>query len=1026
MLLATISWCGLSSSANLNHAPSSDKSLEDFKASVYPLLKRSASGCFDCHSTDSNSELVFSGNAEEDLQMLIDGQYLGTGPDSLISRLTSSNEKLRMPKDDDAWQKNEIGQLKSFIASLTKARLGSTAVDEQFPRALLLPYSGPRPTEVDNQFISYRQLKAKIEVIFEDDWVRQGIDRFAENVALFGGADFKTRFNESRVPNAAFLTGLEMLADDVAHDSYEQRRGPFKQWRNPSASPLESKEATEEYRDAISRLYESVLFRLPTKKEIANAYTLLQDIYRTKDLISVRNHQLAFELKVADPESGFERTQIVEIPVNGDRLEIHQQIIDESGDPSDNDKSVGSCVIGPVVELSPDTLGQRLVIHNLGTHQNVSISGVKISSLDGDDDRSVTLTTSSPDVQIDGAWEQVDRDGHKSLEDRNNHKGLSTVTFPLKVKQEGRYRVTMMWRADPGNANNVFTELFAKGAGNRLVSSISPTLPDPGEAHLTYDCGDDAVAFFQPEPTFQFDNHGYVEISNRSTRKRVTAGAVEFLDHIDRENRFLIDSREAEGNESWATFDEGAFRAYNVKGQKLHDDNKQKGELSLRYAPAANASENASEKQSVSTWNPELFYDVRIYFPGKANQESQVPVVVKANKSSPVIQLEYPPIAKSDAVLRLDASKSYTVQQSKLQFSWRQISGLPVELGETSQPVIEFLVPRPDINQFAWSSLCAGLIRHPDFLFTRPPTFFSTVGLKQRQKMQLVKISLDLVGRPPSSAELKMLDEGQPLGKLIDDYLDSGEFREFYFHRIRLMLESHGTEMQDEPARVWSYVAFNDRPFQEILTGEYTVNKEFKRQARPTYHGKTGLLTTTGFIQGKPGLPHYNYAAQVSMLFLGYVYDVPDDIVEQREGVTALGTTDPNSACYSCHKVLTPLAFQRMNWTDEGLFRTRDENDLLIDATDRGCVAEYAFPGKGMEAFATQAVRKERFIRTMINTHINFYFGRPLRHREDERVFYKQLWDHVHSNGFKIRELIRAIMNSPEYQGGGMYPVRRE
>ena len=29
------------------------------------------------------------------------------------------------------------------------------------------------------------------------------------------------------------------------------------------------------------------------------------------------------------------------------------------------------------------------------------------------------------------------------------------------------------------------------------------------------------------------------------------------------------------------------------------------------------------------------------------------------------------------------------------------------------------------------------------------------------------------------------------------------------------------------------------------------------------------------------------------MLFLGYVYDVPDEIVEQREGVTALGTTDP-------------------------------------------------------------------------------------------------------------------------------------
>ena len=290
--------------------------------------------------------------------------------------------------------------------------------------------------------------------------------------------------------------------------------------------------------------------------------------------------------------------------------------------------------------------------------------------------------------------------------------------------------------------------------------------------------------------------------------------------------------------------------------------------------------------------------------------------------------------------------------------------------------------------------------------------------------MQLVKISLDLVGRPPNMEEFKQLNDGAKLRDMVDGYLESSEFRDFYFHRIRLMLESHGTELDDEPARLWSYVAFNDRPFQEILTGEYSVDSDFKKKDRPAHHGKTGLLTTTGFVQGKPGLPHYNYAAQVSMLFLGYVYEVPDEIVEQREGVTALGTTDPNSACYSCHKILTPLAFQRMNWTDEGVFRTRDENDMPIDASDRGCVAEYPFAGEGMAAFASQAVRKERFIRTMINTHVNFYFGRPMRHRHDERLLYKRLWDNVHANEFKIRELIRAIVTSPEYLNGGGKPAQ--
>ena len=252
---------------------------------------------------------------------------------------------------------------------------------------------------------------------------------------------------------------------------------------------------------------------------------------------------------------------------------------------------------------------------------------------------------------------------------------------------------------------------------------------------------------------------------------------------------------------------------------------------------------------------------------------------------------------------------------------------------------------------------------------------------------------------------------------MVDEYLTSSEFRDFYFHRIRLYLESQGTASQDEPARLWSYIAFNDRPFQEILTANYSVDESFNRVSRPEQHGRTGVLTTKGFIEGKPGLPHYNYAAQVTMLFLGYVYEVPPEIVEQREGVTALGTTDPNSNCYSCHKILTPLAFQRSNWNDLGEYRAKDDDGTNIDASDRGVVAEYPFKGNGLEAFALQAVKKERFIRTIINTHVSFYFGRPLRYREDERLLYKRLWDVAHDSDFSLKAVIRAIVLSPEYVG---------
>jgi hypothetical protein len=60
-------------------------------------------------------------------------------------------------------------------------------------------------------------------------------------------------------------------------------------------------------------------------------------------------------------------------------------------------------------------------------------------------------------------------------------------------------------------------------------------------------------------------------------------------------------------------------------------------------------------------------------------------------------------------------------------------------------------------------------------------------------------------------------------------------------------------------------------------------------------------------------------------------------------------------------------------------------------------------------------VKKERFIRTIIDTHFTFYFGRQMRYRQDERALYKAVWDAVHADDFKIRTLIRALVTSPEY-----------
>ncbi|MCA9126060.1 MAG: hypothetical protein KDB22_03205 [Planctomycetales bacterium] len=1009
-----------------------------FEAELYQFIADQTSGCVDCHGSEATSSLVLTGNATSDFRLLLDGGYLNPhGPDTLVARLASENPRRRMPKDAPAWPRQRIERFEAIVSQLQVLQhVSGVKPDEQFPRALLEPYhqsaSGAVGGNDQKRFLTFRQLKGKIAAQFDDDATRGDRDLFAEHIAAFGGADFTKRFNESTTPTASFLSAMEQLARELAQHAFRQRSGPFAGLELPQISPLSASIQATEFVDAITTLYQRVLFRKPTEKELSSSFELLCEIYRLEDELSQRSFQTAFELTVHDPESNVRSVQTVSFPVQGDRLSVRQFIVDQQqrkmGDEhvwvdrifrplvdqlsqrvlyvGNTNDAQGEFQLGQHVELKVHEQDQRIVVHNASSHRNVSFSGVEIRDQAGllvSD-----IAVDSPGVALDGAWELETRDGFSSAEDRNRNKGSSTITVPLKVEKDGQYSVKIRWRASASNASNVVVELHAHNASNTMVNPQLLLPSEPGLAHFTYDCGIDTVPYRQIDGRFRFDDESYIEISNRGTIATVTAGAIELVRCSD-EKAFVIDSSDAEGSDQWEAYDEGRFRAYNVKGKKLHDGNKDKGERSLRYRIRS-----LSSKAAENGWDPDATYNVRIYYPGKRDQETRVPVVIKSVRSAPIIQVAHPIVAKADASIQLDASRSYTTQDSRLEYTWRQLAGPVVSFQTTNTPRIEFAIPRTRIQQVAWSTLCAALLRHPDFLFVEPPSY-ATASVEDRERLLLVKLALDLLGRSPTRAEVTAWEQGQTIEQFVDQFLQSEEFKEFYFHRIRLYLESQGNPMQDEPARLWCHIAFEDRPFQEILTAEYTADEQFRRVERPKYHGKTGLLTTQGFIDGKPGLPHYNYAAQVSMLFLGYVYEVPPEIVDQREGVTALGTTDPDSVCYSCHKILTPLAFQRLNWTDSGEFVHSDASGNAIDASDRGAAADYPFPGEGMEAFAIQAAQKERFIRTIINTHVGFYFGRPLRFREDERMLYKQLWKNVHDHQFQIRELIRCIVTSDEY-----------
>ncbi|MEI6233574.1 MAG: hypothetical protein WCT04_11010 [Planctomycetota bacterium] len=997
-----------------------------FEKELWPLLTRTKGDCTHCHDGDTKSQLeIPDDNADTAFKhLLTEDRFDLKSPSGLMARLISKDVKLVMPPPTSKapWTDAEISLLKNFTTDMQpKIRADATKMDEMFPIELLSKYAQkPSSDQGGNTFLTYYQLKKKVKTIFNDDWKRDEKDLFNENIALFGGADFVRSYNESSKASATFLTAVDVMGQDIGSRAYVQATGPFASRAKSLPSATGMTAPSDAYKTEITNLYRRLLHRDPMNDEIDSAFKFIQTVGKSENQIALQPQTLRFSLTVSDADGQSTRREF-SIPVINDNCGLYQEFVNQNI----SEKTKAKKKLGAVFTFKANDDAGMFMLSNSATAGNVSLAGIEITGplVNGTGGETKTIGMKDPSVKLFGAWKFVDRTP-PAYEDGNDNKGSSSISIPIRVEKSGQYEIIVLFKQnDVGgektskgkpiptstNAENVLVEVLSYDPTRHAIEATKP-VPPKGEAHFKIDETVSNIKFYDLKTIFQFGAADGVEINNIGTKKPVVADACIFAlepkEGTKIEEKFTIKGNEAEGHEQWKDYDPGRFKPYNSVGPKLFFDNgEKKSDLKMVYKPS----------MKKDSWKPAEYYRVRLVVPGKAGNETQAPVIVRAQKSSPIIQLNPPLRLHVGGEAVLDAANTYNLQRSKLTFSWVQTAGPRVEIADPSAPRVTFKVPALGAQQAAWEGLCRALLQHPDFLFTRPPSLEKINDKAARAKLQLVKIAQDLVGRTPNHDELAKLKEGQSLEKFVDDYLKSTEFKDFYFHRIRLTLESHGGDSEDEPARLWTYICLNDVSFKEILSADYSVDAQFKKTDRPAYHGKTGVLTMKGFIDGKPGLPHFNYAAVVCEKFLGYIFEVPANIVAQREGATAASTTHPASACYSCHKILTPLALQRNRWDDKGKYLTKEDKGKPIDDSDQGLVPSYPFKGNGMEAFATQAQHKERFIRTMIQTHFIFFFGREMRYEDDERGLYKKLWDNAAASNYSIKQMLKTMILSPEY-----------
>ena len=1006
-----------------------------FESEIYPLLERNVNGCRTCHNAESTQAFQVLESPVATFSLLLERELLAVGdPMSIPGRVSSGDEELRMPKAGhlDRTEMDRIGRFSQELArALERGHEGSPASpDERFPISLLLTYDGPMQEERVRRRMSYYQLRRSFETLFGARWLAaSGPDPFQHKAAAFGGADFQSSFEASRAVSANYLAAIQQVSREVARRYVSAPQESLFDAFDPD---VDASAARKRAVRNVSALYERILFREPSAAETELSLKLVRNLQQ----LPVAERTVRFSLEVADEHGQRDRKEI-DIKLRPSKARVTRIALDQTRVSEREDPWVRIGNAPFRFESANADHFVRLVARP-GNHVT-AFDAVKLVPVKKGAEvaEPIVLDNLAPECVLSGEWEPVAKEGERSraggpkkkyeqelhvigsnhLETRSAGSELATATMALRIPDDGEYNVYLSWPAVPRAAPAAIVEVHSATPPADVPQATFEGAPATGFATVFLDQTESTLSAdgrtqwrLIHERVFLSGESDYVQVGNRgvdSAESVIAADAIKFTP-LDGGEEIVIDNSSAEGFEAsdgWAT--DQLVRNLPGRGKMYGDD-------LLHYPPSKSGEpikdiEVDPAKRVWARYRPiqdgqyrSGWYSVSVWTPGGHTHADWVAWDIHGSEFAPVAAIEPAPTFYTGESATLNAAGTYHPAGQRLTYRWSHNGhdiGLRIRGSDTATP--RFAVPPLQSARPGWAGLIEGLLQSPEFLMPSDSP-------RADPRTRLARVALDLVGRLPTPAEIRRFERLGRLGSMLDDYLDSDDFRDFFFHRARIALRSRGTAESDEPARLWTYIATNDLSYRELFTADYTVGPDWTRSPRRSEHGPTGILTMKGYLVGKPGLPKYTYPAQVLTFALGMQFEVSDAVEQAREKVVS--TTDPASMCFSCHKLLTPLAFQRERWDVHGHYRTVDGEHKLIDDSDRGVVPDYPFKGPGLSAFATQVVKKERFVRTFVNQHHDMLFHRQLRVFEDQREVYRELYDFAISTDLRIRPLLKKMM----------------
>ena len=1006
-----------------------------FTNEIYPLFARDSNGCAVCHHSESTQVFRVLDSPGATFSLVLEHDLLAPDdPVAIPGRLSTENEELRMPQAGQLEDK-ELETILAFARDLAESLdamhpAGSSPSDERFPDALLLPYDGPDRDQPVMRRMSYYQLRRSFETLFGPEWLADsGSDPFDHKANRFGGADFRASFETSRTVSASYLASLQEVAREVARRYVSAPREVLFDGFDPGVRAARDRKFAARN---VRTLYERILFSAPGAAETERALTLVRRLQRQP--VSERTVRLSLDV---EDSQGRQDRQHIDVLVRAARASVAQFRLDQSRTPTDGASwvRVGDAPFS-FEKGNPDHFVR--VVARPGNHVT-AFDAVKLAPvMQGvEADEGIVLDNLDPECILTGEWEPIEKEGERSragppkkkyqqdlrvvgsnhLESRTLENRLSYATMALRIPESGDFNVYLSWPAIPKAATAAVVEVRSANRQGRVLQPSEQPVQSTGIARIRFDQTEstlDETGETQWERVHRevlLENESdYVEISNAgvdSTKHVIVADAVKFVP-LDGGEAIIVD------NSSVAGFEKSEGWAPDELTRNSPGRGKMYGNDVLHYPPSKNGNpikdvEIDADNQVWARYRPVRddayqpgWYSVYLWTPGGHTHSDWVAIDIRGSAFAPVAKIEAAPELVAGESAILNGTGTFHPEGAPLSYRWsHDAEDLDLRMDGADSPTPRITVPTLASPRPGWAGLIEALLQRPEFVFPSD-------AAQAPSKVMLARVALDLVGRIPTQQEFQLFDKSGSLESMIDRYLDSEDFQSFFFHRARTVLRSRGTQESDEPARLWTHIATNDLSYRELFTADYTISADWERTSRRPEHGKTGILTMKGYLVGKPGLPKFTYPAQVLTFAMGLQFEVSDAVEQAREKVVS--TTDPASMCYSCHKLLTPLAFQRERWDVHGHYRTVDEDHNPIDDSDRGVVADYPFPGLGLSAFATQVVRKERFVRTFVNLHHDMLFHRQLRVYEDQRDDYRKLYEFALENDLQIRPLLKQML----------------